>query len=43
MQEPLRSPRTAASFTGLSWSPDQTLFGGTSADTANYEDLLTDP
>src|ERR1700733_5713968 len=25
------------------WSPDQTLFGGTYAGTANYEDLLTDP
>jgi multiple sugar transport system permease protein len=25
------------------WSPDQTLFGGKFAGTANYEDLLTDP
>ena len=25
------------------WSPDQTLFGGKYAGTANYEDLLTDP
>ena len=25
------------------WSPDQTLFGGTFAGTANYEDLVTDP
>lgn len=25
------------------WSPDQTLFGGQFAGTANYEDLLTDP
>jgi multiple sugar transport system permease protein len=25
------------------WAPDQTLFGGKFAGTANYEDLLTDP
>jgi multiple sugar transport system permease protein len=25
------------------WSPDQTLFGGTYAGAANYQDLLTDP
>jgi multiple sugar transport system permease protein len=25
------------------WAPDQTLFGGQFAGTANYEDLLTDP
>ena len=25
------------------WSPDQTLFGGTFAGAANYQDLLTDP
>jgi multiple sugar transport system permease protein len=25
------------------WSPDQTLFGGKFAGTANYQDLLTDP
>lgn len=25
------------------WSPDQTLFGGKFAGTANYEDVLTDP
>lgn len=25
------------------WSPDQTLFGGTFAGIANYDDLLTDP
>jgi multiple sugar transport system permease protein len=25
------------------WSPDQRLFGGTFAGTANYEDLVTDP
>jgi multiple sugar transport system permease protein len=25
------------------WTPDQTLFGGKFAGTANYEDLLTDP
>jgi multiple sugar transport system permease protein len=25
------------------WSPDQTLFGGTFAGIANYEDLVTDP
>ena len=25
------------------WSPDQTLFGGTFAGTANYQDLLMDP
>src|SRR3984885_9702261 len=25
------------------WAPDQTLFGGQYAGTANYEDLLTDP
>ena len=25
------------------WSPDQTLFGGTFAGLANYQDLLTDP
>ena len=25
------------------WSPDQTLFGGTYAGAANYQDLVTDP